>query len=54
MTHDLSLFELTERYPDEASAIAHFEELRWGAKLKDAQPFCRFCRSHFATHSSPP
>ncbi len=43
MTAALSLFELTERHPDEASAIAHFEELRWGAKLKGAH--CPDCGS---------
>ena len=38
---DLSLYELTERYPDEESAILYFENVRWGA----TGATCRACRS---------
>ena len=36
----LSLFALTERYPDEQSAILYFEDARWGGK-----PTCPKCDS---------
>ena len=36
----LSTYELHEMFPDEASAVAHFESIRWSKGR-----YCRHCRS---------
>ena len=40
MAADVSFFELTERYPNEASAEAYFIKLRWPAGVR-----CTSCKA---------
>ncbi len=47
-TDDMSLFHLSEQYPDEASAILYFEEKRWGDK-----PTCPSCSSEDVFKGQP-
>ena len=67
MSDSTSLYQMMERFPDEASATAFFEERRWGDEPycphcgsinaraipnKKPMPFrCRDCRKHFSVRT---
>lgn len=42
----MNLIEISERFPDEKKAVAHFEKVRWGKTIK-----CPYCKgSKYSKH----